>query len=81
MHFGSELNDVFGRPPFHMVAKVENGNVLVGMRQIMNLFEPNTANTRRAHFNNMLTCQPAQKTDELEATLVKVDRHMNHYEA
>lgn len=47
----------------------------------MNRFEPRTANTKRAHLQNILTCRPAKTADELEATSMKVERHMKQYEA
>lgn len=60
---------------------VKYGSGLEGVRHVMNRFEPCTANTNRAHFKHILTCQPAKAADELEATLMKVEGHMKQYEA
>lgn len=50
-------------------------------RQVMHRFEPRTANTGCAHLKDILTCQSAKQSDELEATFMRVEGHMKQYEA
>lgn len=50
------------------------------MRQIMNRFEPRTAHAKHAHLKAILSRQPAERAEELVATLMKLEGDLEHYE-
>lgn len=77
----SELVLILAKAPFQVLARLNDGNGLEGMWQVMNLLEPRTAITKRDHLNHILNCHPAKKADKVEVILVKVDGHMNQCEA
>lgn len=63
-----------------VIARIKDGSGFEGMRQLMHRYEACIALSKRAHLEAVLNNPLAQRSEELEPNLMKVEWHMRLYE-